>query len=199
MPLKLEVFDTTPAEAPLSATVVTDQGSLVEARLEAYDKGYVAGWEDAAAAVSDEAAQVRAELGRSLQSLAFTFQEARTHVLQAIEPVILQLVSRVLPEAARSGLGQTILDHVLPLVRQAAEAEIRVMVHPSQREAAEDLLSATPGLPVVVGEEPTLGPGQARLLLGQTETRIDLDAALDEIGRLTRDFFTLAKKETRHG
>ena len=83
--LRLEVF--TMPDAPLArTTVVMDVGALEDLRILAYEQGYTAGWDDAAAAQTDDQSRIKADFARNLQSLGFTFQEARMHVLRAIHP-----------------------------------------------------------------------------------------------------------------
>ena len=85
MPLKLEVFEieTKPTRAQ---TVVLDRVALEDEKLAAYDTGYRAGWDDANAAQSDDQTRMKADLARNLQTLGFTYHEARTHILKALWP-----------------------------------------------------------------------------------------------------------------
>ena len=101
--LRLEVF--TMPDAPLArTTVVMDVGALEDLRILAYEQGYTAGWDDAAAAQTDDQSRIKADFARNLQSLGFTFQEARMHVLRAIHPLIQEIVSHLLPKIARENL-----------------------------------------------------------------------------------------------
>mgnify|MGYP003515970463 CR=1 FL=1 len=79
--LKLEVFEADEAaqQTPSQQVPSADQ----ESRLEAYEQGYRAGWEDAAAAHAEDQRRIRVDLARSLQALGFTYQEARAHVLKS--------------------------------------------------------------------------------------------------------------------
>lgn len=198
MVLKLEVFETEPAPSK-SATIVLDGGTLEEERLTAFDKGYSAGWEDATSAQADDQTRMRADLTRHLQSLSFTYHEARGHVLRAIEPLLLQIVGRLLPEIAREALGPVVLEALMPMAEQMAEAPVTLMINPAARPAVEALLEQATGLPLTICEEPTLGEGQAYLRLGDAETHVDLDRATADITAAVRGFFDLAEKERRYG
>ncbi len=193
MPLRLEVFEEVQAGAG-AATVVTDIGAMEEARLVAYEQGYAAGWEDATAAQAQDQSRLRADLGHSLQSLTFTYHEARTHVLRAVEPLFEMILSRLLPDLARAALAPRLLSVLQPLAEAAADAPVRLMIAPPARPAVEAALAEVPSLPVELLEEEALGEGQALLRHGPGETRIDLDRAAAEIAAAVRGFFEHARE-----
>lgn len=196
--LRLEVFDM--PDAPMArSTVVMDAGALEDMRMLAYEQGYTAGWDDAAAAQSDDQTKIKADFARNLQSLGFTFQEARMHVLRAIHPLIQQIVSQLLPEVARESLASVALETLMPLADEMADAPVTLVLNPASRAAVEALLEQATGLPLTVIEEPTLGEGQVYLRLGDVETRIDLDRATADIAAAVRDFFDLTEKDQHYG
>lgn len=192
--LRLEVFEVAEsgATAPESAAAAT---AAEEARHQGYEQGYAAGWEDATAAQSTEDARLRSELARNLQSLSFTFEEARVHVIAALGPFLQQLVTRLLPEIAREALGPVVRDTLLPLAEQVAESPVILRVNPAARRKVEDLLAAGTAPPLRIEEEPTLGEGQASLRLGDSETLVDLDRATATLAAAVRDFFSLTAQE----
>jgi flagellar assembly protein FliH len=196
--LKLEVFE--PGEKPVaSQTVILDRLALEDERLAAYDKGYGAGWEDAVAAQTGDQTRLRADLARNLQTLAFTYHEARSHVLKAIEPLLLQITARLLPEIAHASLGPVVLEALLPLAEGLADAPVVLVISPPARAAVEALLDQTISLPLIVQEEPSLGEGQAYLKLGTSEVEIDLDRATADIAAALRGFFALPAKDRPNG
>jgi flagellar assembly protein FliH len=196
-PLKLEVFDS--GDKPAGATVVMQGSDLEEAQLAAYEQGYTAGWDDAAGAVSDDQSKLRAELARNMQALSFTYHEARSHVLRALAPLIAEMTGRILPEIAREALAPLVVETLMPLAEQAADAPVVIVLNPAARPAVEALLEETSGLPFTFREEPTLGEGQVYITLGDVETRIDLDRATDEIAAAVHGFFDLTLQERKHG
>ena len=196
--LRLEVFDV-PDATSRRATVVVDTGALEDIRMQAYEEGYTAGWDDAAAAQTDDQSRIKADFARNLQSLGFTFQEARMHVLRAIQPLLQQIVSRLLPEMARETLASIALETLMPLADEMADAPVTVVLNPASRPAVEDLLDQATGLPLIVIEEPSLGEGQVYLRMGDTETRIDLDRATADIASAVRDFFDHTEKDQSYG
>ena len=195
MVLRLEVFESDDV-GTTSETVVLDTLLYEEAKLASYDLGYSAGWEDAAAAQSGDQTRITADLGRNLQSLSFTYQEARGHILRAIEPLLDQMVCKILPAMAQESLGAVVLDALLPMIQGLADVPVTLVLNPAVRAAVEPLIDAATGLPLVIEEEPSLGEGQVYLRVGQSEALVDLDRVTIEIASALRGFFELSRKES---
>jgi flagellar biosynthesis/type III secretory pathway protein FliH len=195
--LRLEVFDT--PESHASSTVTVEQGALEDIRMLAYEQGYTAGWDDAAATQADDQTRIQADLARNLQSLGFTFQEARMHVLRAIQPLIHEIVTCLLPQMARETLATIALDTLMPMADEMADAPVTLVLNPASRAAVETLLEQATGLHLTVIEEPTLGEGQVYLRMGDVETRVDLDRATADIAGAVRDFFDLTERDQDYG
>ena len=198
MALKLEVFDTEEKPAKVQ-TVVLDRVALEDEKLASYDTGYRAGWEDASAAQSDDQSRIGADLARNLQTLGFTYHEARTHILKAIEPLMVQIVGQLLPEIARETLAPFVLETLMPLAEGLSDAPVTLVLNPAARVAVEALLEQATGLPVSIEEEPTLGEGQVYIKLGSVETQVDLDKATADIASAVRGFFDLPGKDRPNG
>lgn len=196
--LRLEIFDTATA-ADGTPQPLVEASALEEARVAAFEQGYSAGWEDAAAAQQGDQSRIRADLARNLQSLAFTFQDARSHVLQAIRPLILEMTNRLLPEVAREALAPTVLDALMPLADDLAEAPLTLVLNPAVRDRVEGLLAQATGLPIQIEEEPSLGEGQVYIRFGTAETKVDLTQVTADITAAVRAFFSLTTEETPHG
>ena len=196
--LRLEVFDTAPtAEGGVQPLV--EVSALEEAKIAAYEQGYSAGWEDASAAQQGDQTRIRADLARNLQSLSFTFQDARSHVLQAIRPLILEMTGRLLPELAREALAPTVLDALMPMAEEIGDAPLTLVLNPAVRERVEGLVAQATGLPVVIEEEDSLGEGQVYIRLGPQETTVDLTRVTQDISAAVRAFFNLSVEDTSHG
>ncbi len=198
MAVRLEVFES-PERREGPSTVVLDVMALEETKLAAYENGYTAGWDDAAAAQSEDQAKLQADLARNLQSLGFTYQEARVHVLRAIEPLMTEMVGRLLPAIAREALAPVVMAELMPMAAQLADTPVTLVLNPAARPAIEALLERAPGLPVILSEEPSLGEGQVYLRLGQQEAKIDLTRATQEIASAVCAFFQLLERTPRNG
>lgn len=188
--LRLEIFDTAPtADGTLQPLV--EATAVEEAKVASFEQGYAAGWDDAVAAQQGDQGRIRADLARNLQSLSFTFQDARSHVLQSIRPLILEMVNRLLPEVAREALAPTVLEAVMPLAEKLADAPLTLILNPAIRTQVEELLMQATGLPMVVEEEPTMPDGQVYIRFGHSETKVDLAQVTADIGIAVRAFFNL--------
>lgn len=198
MSVKLEVFNA--QEKPTKTqTVILDRMALEDEKLASYDKGFRAGWDDANAAQAEDQTRIRAELARNLQSLGFSYHEARTHILKAIEPLMLQVVGRLLPEIARATLAPFVLETLMPLAEGLGDSPVVLVVNPIARPAVEALLEQATGLPITIQEEPTLGEGQVFIKLGTVEAQVDLDQATADIAAAVRGFFELPGKDRPNG
>jgi flagellar biosynthesis/type III secretory pathway protein FliH len=188
--LRLEVFDTAQAidgslQPLVEATVVE------EAKVASFEQGYSAGWDDAAAAQQGDQTRIRADLARNLQSLSFTFQDARSHVLQAIRPLMLEMVNRLLPKVAHEALAPMVLETLAPMAEELSDAPLRLVINPAVRPQVEDLITQATGLPMVIEEEPSLAEGQVYIRFGTTETKVDLAQVTSDIATAVRAFFNL--------
>ena len=188
--LRLEVFDTAPAPDG-SLLPLVEATAVEEAKVAAFEQGYSAGWDDAVAAQQGDQSRIRADLARNLQSLSFTFQDARSHVLQAIRPLILEMINRLLPEVARETLAPTVLEAVMPIADDLADAPLTLVLNPAVRKQVEDLLVQATGLPMLVEEEPTMPEGQVYIRFGTSETKVDLAQVTTDIAIAVRAFFNL--------
>lgn len=196
-PFQPEVFEV-PGRTSTGAELV--QQDLEEARLQSYEQGYSAGWDDAVAAQDAEIARLRADLGRNLEDLSFTYHEAHSHVLRTLEPLLHDMVTKVLPAINRESLGHVVLDHLRPLARELAGAPIAVVANPVNRPLIERLLTAEADFPLSFADEPSLGEGQVYLKLGEAESRVDLDGVIAAISAAVSAFFRIEKQEERrHG
>lgn len=198
MALKLPIFDTEPKPVKTD-TVVLDRSSLEDEKLASYEQGYKAGWDDASAAMGEEQSRIRADLARNLQSLSFTYQEARAHILKSVQPLLLQVVSQLLPEIARESLAPSVLEALMPLAEKLGDAPVTLVINPASRAPVESVLAQATGLPIEVQEEPTLGEGQAYLRMGSVETHVNLDQATADIAAAVRGFFDMPGKDRPNG
>lgn len=190
--LRLESFDFATAPEPgLAASAGPPPEVLAEdERLAAYERGYAAGWEDAVAARDSDALRLREDLAQNLRDLAFTFQEARAHVLRSLEPLLRAMVDRVLPETARAGFGAAVAAEAMAAARSAAAAPVEILVAPESITAVETALGEDPALPLRLVADPMLAEGQARFRMGAEETALDQAALLAAIRGLVDDFLT---------
>ncbi len=200
MPMpRLEVFEPAGQPKKPSTLVTTEIAAIEEAKLAAYESGYKAGWDDAAAAQTEDQTRIGADLARNLQQLSFTYQEARAHILKALEPLLTEIVGRLLPETARETLAPLVLEQVMPMAEELADQPVVLVLNPAVRAPVERLIEQATGLPLTIEEEPTLGEGQVYVRLGGAEAKVDLTRVTAEIAAAVRAFFSLAEETSPHG
>lgn len=199
--VSLEVLSAAPADGAVPGTLVLPAEALEETKLAAFEQGYKAGWDDAAAAAAAEADGARREASQALQGLSFGFHEARGHLLEGLGPLLEDICARVLPELAQAALGPVVREALMPLAEQALERPVTIALHPAARAAVEEALAAGPAPPVDLLEDSDLAPGEIQLRAGGEERRIDLDAAVAQIRHAVTDFFTPtpAEEASLHG
>lgn len=188
----LEDFGTTMQGSMVSLTDV----SLEEQRLEAFENGYQAGWEDADKAQNENALKVSADLAQNLQELSFTYQEARGAVIESLGPLLRQMVDTVLPQLAHQSLPDRVLQEVESMVDAMGEHVIQIRAAPGDIAAIEALIKDQPGERLQVIPEDSLADGQVGIRLGDTEREIDLQDVLSGIERAISGFFNENQKET---
>lgn len=189
-PLRLEIFDTAEDGAVGAGIELLTE----EARLAAYEEGYGAGWEDAVTAERADESRLGADLAGHLQALGFTYQEARIHVLRMVEPLLIQVVTKLLPRVAHETIGPIVVEHLMPLAEHMGDTPLHLAVNPLMRERVVARLEAmTLGLPLVVVGDPSFGEGQAHLRLGEAELLVDLDQAITRLTEAVCGFFELSQ------
>lgn len=194
--LELETFE---PEEPAPASFALDPAELEELKLTAFEQGYAAGWDDAITAQGTEAAKLRAELGRNLQELAFTYHEARGHVLRALEPLLRDMAAKVLPALARDNTARIVLEHLVPVAEELASAPVKVVANPASLAQIRELLLREADFPLDFAEEPSLGEAQVYLRFRDSELRIDLDGVVDAIRAAISAYFKSNNPEVSHG
>ncbi|NBC88821.1 MAG: hypothetical protein GVX90_04915 [Alphaproteobacteria bacterium] len=188
-PLKLEDFDLHASASPVAGhagrpgmpAVPSDAADdREEEQLAAFEKGYGAGWEDAAKAHAEEQERISADFARALQDMSFSFHEAHAAFQAEAEALIRGLVETVLPAALEPALAAMIRDRAQALA-ETAEVTVEIVVAPDNVARVEGLAAGRPAPPMRVVGEDSLGAGQAFIRFGATEEKIDLDAALAEL------------------
>ncbi len=186
------------AATPVSSAAVAPE-ELEKQRLEGYEAGYKAGWDDAIRAEEEEQKRIGAEFARNLQDMGFTFHEARSHVMNTLEPLLLGMVEKVLPDLVSQTLGQSIVEELLPLASEAVDTPIEVVAHPACRDMLEPLLANSTALSVTLVEEPSLAEGQVFLRAGSQEKHLDFAGALERMGKSITDLFSLNERAFQNG
>lgn len=197
--LSLEDFESATQHAPQAGSPALTDRDIEATEQTAYERGYAAGWDDAVKAEQDAQAHISAEMARNLQDLGFTFHEARTHVMRAIEPFLAELLTKFLPQLAHGAVPAMVHDVLMPLVEAQSDAPVDLSVPVGAAETVGPYLSAANAAPVRVVEEPSLTDGQAILRSGVIETRIDLAEAIAKIAQACEDLYSQTTRSKSDG
>lgn len=163
---------------------------IEEERLEAFEKGYQAGWDDSAAAQKDTARHVSADLAQNLKDLSFTYQEAYSGMLKGLRPLVEQMVEQLLPRLARETLAPRVGELIGDLIARHGRQPVRLVASPADISVLEDLVEGDDHLPVTVSGDPSMAEGQVRLRFGEVaEHEIDLADVLGSIGQAITAYF----------
>ncbi|SIS51650.1 flagellar assembly protein FliH [Roseivivax lentus] len=187
-------FARSDGSGPASGTADTGPDAQEQRDLASFDKGYRDGWEDAMAAVEKEGGRLHSDLSQNLRDLSFTYHEAYTHILAAMEPLLTQIATAILPAAFDDSLPRHLLDRLMEHARTSGETLVEIAVSPRELALVEPLVDSDLGFPVTVVADGTLAPGQADIRFSEDrEERIDLTEMASEI----RDAITGFSTETR--
>ncbi|MEO1139060.1 MAG: flagellar biosynthesis protein [Pseudomonadota bacterium] len=155
---------------------------LEEQRLEAFENGYQAGWDDSIKATQDDTGRFSSEFSQTLSDMSFTYQEAYSGLLKGLRPLIDQIVGTVVPDIAKQTLIPRISEILDKLVAEHGRLPTVITVAPGQSRALEQIVDEHDALPVTLREDPTLVDGQLGIRIGDmAEQEIDLGALLSSI------------------
>ena len=192
--LRLEVFET-PEVPDTPALMLPDQ--IEDIRLAAYERGYLAGWEDAGTREDADVALRRAAIERTVERLDFTYHEAQGHVLSALRPLFAEMLTTLLPVAVRASLVPVVIDTLMPLAAAAAGQPVTLRIPAGQKLAFEAALAGLVLPPMDLRETAELVDGQAEFAFGTEETRVDLDQAAAQIAAAIAQFYQIQTDEKR--
>ena len=177
-------------------TVSLTDLSLEEQKLESFEAGYKAGWDDAVKAQDEDGRRISSDFANNLHDLSFTYEEAMSGMLRALQPLLTEMVHTVLPKLSRETLGTRVIGMLHDIAKQQGRNPVEIITAPANMTALEPLVAGIEGLPpVTLLPEPTLGEGQVHIRMGDSEHEIDLDAVLAEIDTAVSAFFDDRQKE----
>ena len=169
--------------------------NVEDAKLQSFEDGYQAGWEDAVKAHEAAKDRIAADFAQNLQDMSFTFHEAFTKLGQAMKPLLTQIVTKVLPEVANKIIVAQVLAQMSDLMADQSENAIQIAVSPKNLDALTELLSEITNIPFELKGEPALGEGQVYLRVNSDEREINLDALIMGFSNALDAFFQQIAQE----
>lgn len=172
-----------------STTISISDVSLEEEKLQAFERGYGAGWEDAQKSQADGHEKLTSDLANNLRELSFTYHEANSHMAKALKPFLDQVLATVLPDIAKQSLGPQLTELLHEAALKDASAPVEIVVSAANEDTVKNMLQGEFGFELNVVTEASLGDGQAFLRFGEVERQIDYDSVLAGISQAIDAFF----------
>ncbi|ANT60326.1 ABC transporter ATP-binding protein [Salipiger sp. CCB-MM3] len=176
-----------------------DEVQMESAKLESFDTGYRAGWDDAIKAQSEDQGRIASDFAQNLQDLSFTYTEAYRQLLESVTPLLEEMLRALLPAMLRDTLGLHLHAQLSAMAQQIAKREVVITVAPGATEQVAPLLEQDFGFPLRLQEDAALAEGQADLRFGETEQQIDLSGMLQEVTQAVEGFAHDTRREAAHG
>ena len=186
------------AASPATPEPMTEE-DLETLRLEAFENGYKAGWDDSLKAQAEDAMRIRDDFARNLQDLSFTYHEAHSHVMQSVTGLLEDIVALVLPEAMRKTLGLRVVEQLTEMAEIAGAQEVEIVSAPSDLLLIQSFLETEAGFPVTATADDTLAEGQVVLRMSGQERQIDLDPVIAGIRDAVETLLQETERSVRHG
>lgn len=170
-----------------------------DAKLQSFENGYQAGWDDAVQAQQSEQDKLAAEFAQNFQDLSFTYHEASAKLIIALRPLIDGILAKLLPHITQNSLNLHIAEHIQSLVAANIEKSIEIAVSPDNYQVVSDTLATQVSQPFVLTAEPALSAGQVYLRVNQAEREILLDDTMADIKNAFDAFFQQAEQDMKYG
>lgn len=172
---------------------------IEDLKLQAFESGYQAGWDDAVRAQSETMAHVSSEFAASLQSASFEYHELRATMNASVQSIMAEVVGAILPTIAHASLGAHIQEYIGSVARDALDRPIEVTIAPEQEDAVRSTLKEDLADPFKLTFDPALPANQALLRLGQAEAEINLGKTVADISAAVTAFFETQSAEVKVG
>lgn len=186
-------FGGTPPE-PEVVEGLSSEG-IEDQKLQSFEEGYQAGWDDAVKAQTDATMKVSSEFGQNLQDMSFTYQEALSKLTMSFKPVMTQVVDKLIPAFVGQAVCAQIIETLHELVKDHAGQPIEIVVAPENVETIKELGEASLTEIYEIIEESSLGRGQAFVRIGSNERSIDLDSVVLGVSEALKAFFHEIEQE----
>lgn len=178
-----------------TSTVSSDE--LEDEKLQAFENGYQAGWDDAIKAQTNLDLSISSALATNLQEASFQYHEMRGQMTRRVREIVQGIIDAVLPDMAQQSLGGHIVQLIEGHTRTSLEQQVRLRVPVNAVQHIERLLPETPIEYELVGD-PSLSPDQAFLDLGDSHHAIDLGRVIKDVQTAVSDYFETQDSEEKN-
>lgn len=186
-------------KTPVAEETESISEEIEDLKLQAFETGYQAGWDDATKAQATQKDKISSELAQNLLDMSFTYHEALSKLTGSIETTMCRVVEKLLPELLQSALSSQILEQVKTLLGDQTGQKVVITVHPKNVGPVRNVLAD--GLPEpfeIIGDD-SLGEGQAFFRFGPKERQVDLDSVIQQVSKAMTAFFHETSRENIDG
>lgn len=167
-------------------------------RLEGFDAGYKAGWDDATKALKDNTDSIFTILRENLSDLTFTYHEARNGILKSLAPVIEEIIQSVLPMILHNSFPAFVLETIQEIASDSSNPTVNLRAHPDHADILSKELNHGLDMPFQVKGDRCLSKDTALLEIGHTGMEIEFTAFLEKISGTVSTFFDPEKESVRY-
>lgn len=193
--LQLEIFDIPSAKAD---SIELSPAAFETAKLESYETGYAAGWDDCAKNNADQATAARTALSQSLQDIGFTCTEARTQLMASVTAFISAITEIALPKMLHDTLGARLQEILADFANRTLQEQVILRACSALKPLLEEALLTQPTLRASIQEDDNLAPGTIQLTCGDGGVVLDTDLLISQIRDAVLQFNQQRSIEANH-
>ncbi|MEL6563031.1 MAG: hypothetical protein AAFQ59_01200 [Pseudomonadota bacterium] len=173
---------------PAKPNSSVSRDSLEDEKLQAFENGYQAGWDDSIKAQANLDLSISSALAANLQDASFQYHEVRAQLTRSMREIMQGVVATILPDIAKQTLGAHLVQLVEAHARGTMEHTIELRVPEAAIDHVERLLPDSP-IAYSLMADPTLAQDQATMRLGETEHAVDLGRMVKDITVAIETYF----------
>ncbi|MBL3703362.1 hypothetical protein GI582_11760 [Sulfitobacter sp. BDSS02] len=175
------------------------EDELEDIRLAAFEKGYVAGWEDAIKNQEKENSRISDGMSQRLEDISFTFYEARSQFSKDSGIILRLLSEKILPETLHRNLAEHLTYEMKSILESLSPDSLTIAVPKGNRTKVEKLLNLDISVPLRIEEDFSLSNDQVVLRVADIEREIDINRFVKSMLD-TMDTFTFStEKSDKYG
>lgn len=189
--LALEEFD---AQEDETARHLIAEEELEAQKVQAFEQGYKAGWDDAAKASQEQQAKAETRLADQIRELDVTYSDARQQVVDSFVPVLRAFTSTVSATLCAETLSSIVEKKVASHLSSGGEQPVVLAANAQSVELLRSMLSTEDTRNFSFRVQESLSDGQTQVSFGGLEELIDVDTACEELRTLLEEYFIMMRK-----
>ena len=183
-------------QKPPKQTPTSESRDAVEdEKLQSFEDGYKAGWEDAVNAQSQARDHIDNEFAKNLQEISLSFHEARTALKKELGEMLEPVFLKLLPIISHATFIPKIIENIQNLTNQIADRPIEVAVSPNRMVTMQSAFEDQIQEPFTVVPDEGLKKDQVFIRVGKIEHAIDLEIWNADICNMISSHLKISEKE----